>query len=115
MKGVSRKTFLEALAAEGIPCFGGYAHPLYKNPMFLNQDFYPPGCPLTCGHSANPIDYASFAARCPNSERACREMIWLEHRLFLGERADMDDIVAAISRIYDHRAELREGAEKPRI
>jgi dTDP-4-amino-4,6-dideoxygalactose transaminase len=113
--GVSRKTFLEALAAEGIPCFGGYAHPLYKNPMFLNQDFYPRGCPLTCGHYANPIDYASFEARCPSSERACREIIWLEHRLFLGERADMDDIAAAISRIYDHRAELREGAEKSRI
>jgi hypothetical protein len=42
-------------------------------------------------------------------------MIWLEHRLLLAERADMDDIVAAISRIYEHRGELREGAEKPRI
>jgi dTDP-4-amino-4,6-dideoxygalactose transaminase len=112
--GASRKNFLEALEAEGIPCFGGYAHPLYKNPLFLNQEFYPHGCPLTCGHYAKPLDYASFEARCPNSERACREMIWLEHRLLLAEREDMDDIVAAISKIREHRAELREVAEKTR-
>jgi dTDP-4-amino-4,6-dideoxygalactose transaminase len=113
--GIPRKNFLEALAAEGIPCFGGYAHPLYKNPLFLNQDFYPHGCPLTCGQYAKPIDYASFEACCPNSERACHEMVWLEHRLLLAEQRDMDDIITAISKIYEHRAELRECAEKTRI
>jgi dTDP-4-amino-4,6-dideoxygalactose transaminase len=110
--GVSRKNFLEALMAEGIPCFGGYSHPLYKNPMFLNRDFYPHGCPLTCGHYAKPIDYASFADRCQNSERACREMAWIEHRLLLARQSDMDDIVTAISKIYEHRVELSEVAQK---
>lgn len=113
--GISRKSFLEALAGEGIPCFGGYTHPLYKNPMFLNQDFYPHGCPLTCGYYGKPIGYASFEARCPNSERACREMIWLEHRLLLAEQRDMDDIATAVSKIYEHRAELAEFAGRTRI
>src|SRR5262249_48868705 len=49
-EGLPRDRFLEALAAEGIPGIGGYSHPLYRNPMFLDKDFYPRGCPLTCGH-----------------------------------------------------------------
>ncbi len=112
--GVSREIFLKALAAEGIPCFGGYTHPLYKNPMFLNKDFYARGCPLTCEHYVKPIDYAAFEAHCPNSERACREMIWLEHRLLLAEESDMGDIVTAVSNIHEHRAELRAVGEKTR-
>jgi dTDP-4-amino-4,6-dideoxygalactose transaminase len=69
--GVSRSDFLAALQAEGISCLAGYAHPLYKNPMFLQQDFYPRGCPLTCACYDHAIDYASFEALCPNAERAC--------------------------------------------
>ena len=104
--GVSRAVFLEALAMEGIPCTGGYAHPLYKNPMFLNQDFYPRGCPTSCNHYTDKIDYASFADLCPNAERACRKAVWLEHRLLLGGQDDMDDIVRAIEKIYHRREEL---------
>ena len=89
--GLSRETFLAALQAEGIPCSGGYAHPLYRNPMFLN-----------CG-----VDYAQYAAKCPHAERACAEAVWLEHRLFLGGAEDMEDIAMAISKIFAHREELR--------
>ncbi|MCL5670953.1 MAG: DegT/DnrJ/EryC1/StrS family aminotransferase, partial [Acidobacteria bacterium] len=64
--GLLRSEFLAALEGEGIPCSAGYAHPLYKNPMFLNQEFYPRGCPLTCGHYNRKIDYAPFADACPN-------------------------------------------------
>ena len=39
--GISRSDFLRALEQEGIPCSSGYAHPLYKNPMFLKQNFFP--------------------------------------------------------------------------
>jgi len=104
--GVSRPEFLAALLAEGVSCLAGYAHPLYKNPMFLRQDFYPRGCPLTCGHYDRAIDYASFEALCPNAERACREAVWLEHRQLLAEREDMDDIVHAIEKIHEHRGDF---------
>lgn len=110
--GLSRDTFLRALAAEGIPCQGGYTHPLYRNPMFLNRDFYPRGCPFTCGHYPNPIDYGQFTSRCPAAEQACREAVWLEHRLLLGERADMDDIVAAIAKIHSGRAACAAAAKE---
>jgi dTDP-4-amino-4,6-dideoxygalactose transaminase len=90
--GLSRETFLKALVAEGIPASSGYAHPLYRNPMFLDP--------------ALPEDYSRYAELCPASERACREAVWLEHRLLLGEERDMDDIVCAVERIYTHRGEL---------
>ena len=104
--GIPRKDFLRALEKEGIPCSFGYAHPLYNNPVFLNQNFYPKGCPFTCGHSERNLDYSSFADLCPNAERACREAVWLEHRHLLGEKSDMDAIVEAIGKIYECRQEL---------
>jgi len=105
--GVSRQDFIAALEAEGVSCLPGYAHPLYKNPMFLRQDFYPRGCPLTCGHYDRTIDYASFEALCPNAERACQEAVWLEHRLLLAAPEDMDDIVRAIEKIHEHRLDFK--------
>ena len=51
-------------------------------------------------------DYSRFVALCPMAERACREMVWLEHRILLGEQADMDDIVAAVARINGARQEF---------
>jgi dTDP-4-amino-4,6-dideoxygalactose transaminase len=87
---LSRQDFLAALAAEGIPASSGYAHPLYRNPLFQEPDL--------------PLDYRRFTHLCPHAERACAEAVWLEHRLLLGDRADMDDIVAAIRKIYMHRA-----------
>ncbi len=105
--GVSRSEFLSALEKEGIPCLGGYAHPLYKNRIFLDQNFYPRGCPLTCGHYDRAVDYASFEALCPNSESACREAVWLEQRQLLAETTDMDEIVKAIEKIYECREEFK--------
>ena len=105
--GISRSQFLEALNAEGVSGLSGYADPLYKNPLFLHQDFYPRGCPITCGHYGRALDYAAFEALCPNAERACREAVWLEHRQLLAEREDMDDIVHAIEKIYEHRQDFR--------
>ncbi len=104
--GVTRKDFLMALEKEGIPCSSGYAHPLYKNPVFLNQNFYANGCPITCGQSDRIIDYGAFSELCPNVERACREAVWLEHRLLLGEQSDMEQIVEAVGKIYECRHEL---------
>jgi dTDP-4-amino-4,6-dideoxygalactose transaminase len=109
--GISRDDFISALNREGIPCSGGYTHPLYKNPMFIRQDFYPHGCPFTCGHYAKAIDYAEFEALCPISEKACRDAVWIEHRVLLAERSDLEDIVRAVEKIYDNRHEFEEAAK----
>ena len=105
--GMPRAQFLRALAAEGIPCMSGYSHPLYQNPMFVNKDFYPRGCPLTCGHYNQDVDFTKYAALCPVAERACAtEAVWLEHRLLLGSRVDVDDIANAVEKIRENAAEL---------
>ena len=104
--GVPRSVFLKALAGEGVPCSSGYAHPLYKNALFLEKEFYPRGCPIECGHYTGTIDYHDFESTCPVAERACREAVWLEHRQLLGEREDMDDIIRAVEKIYECRHAL---------
>jgi len=105
--GIPREVFLTALEKEGIPCSAGYAHPLYKNPMFLKRDFCAHDAAASCGRHEGPVDYFSFAALCPNAERACKEAVWLEHRLLLGEQEDMNDIVRAISKILEYAKELK--------
>ena len=86
----------------------GYSHPLYKNPMFVNKDFYPRGCPLTCGHYDHDLDFADFSELCPVAEKACaNEAVWLEHRLLLGREEDVDDIADAVEKIRSHASELR--------
>jgi dTDP-4-amino-4,6-dideoxygalactose transaminase len=107
-QGVPRERFAAALEAEGIPAFHGYMHPVYANPMFINQNFYTQGCPVNC-HLRDfvPVDYAAFADLCPVSERASREeAVWLEHRLLLGDKKDMDDIVGAIQKVVKNINEL---------
>ncbi len=107
--GACRADFLAAMTAEGIPCSSGYAHPLYKNPMFLEGNFYPAGA---AKHAANTLDYRAFESLCPNAERACANSIWLEQRLLLGSRADMENIVDAVWKICESKSELRGCAKK---
>lgn len=96
--GMPRQDWLAAMNAEGIPCSGGYAHPLYRNPMFLEHDFWKGGFPCVPPF-ARDINYADFAALCPASEAACRESVWFTQNMFLGTRADMDDILAAMAKV----------------
>lgn len=104
--GVPRARFLEALSAEGIPCFTGYTFPLYANPMFVNKDFLSHGAPVSPIYQ--DIDFTAYKEKCPVTERACyRESIWLEHRLLLGTRQDMEDIAAGFRKVKENLAELK--------
>ncbi len=99
--GISRDEFLLALSAEGVPCSGGYAFPLYRNPLFLA------GCKEKELPWVTPLfDWQSYGALCPNAERACGEMVWMEHRLLLGSQEDMEQIVEAVMKIHLHRLEF---------
>jgi dTDP-4-amino-4,6-dideoxygalactose transaminase len=106
--GITRAAFLEALEAEGVPCSSGYAFPLYKNPLFLNHDFYPSKNGKNALGPILPIHYAAFADACPSAETACKDAVWLEQRLLLAPQQDMDDVVRAVEKIWQHRSELQE-------
>jgi len=75
--------------------------------MFLNQEFYPRGCPLTCGHYARTIDDKSFEVLCPNAERACREAVWLEHRHLLVEQVSLAGYILSGPRTVQSEPAIR--------
>jgi dTDP-4-amino-4,6-dideoxygalactose transaminase len=97
--GATRDAVLAALGAEGIPCSGGYGFSLPDQPIFRNKAFGP-----YLPETRVRLDYSNV--RCPESDRLCRQAVWLGQNLMLGTPADMDDIVAAFEKIYEHRALL---------
>jgi hypothetical protein len=100
--GVFRKNFLDALAAEGIPCCAGYVMPLYRQPLFLNRAFGPY---RGYQHIRPDLDYGRV--NCPNCEAICsKQGAWLEQRLFLGTQDDMNDIAAAFEKVHACREQL---------
>ena len=100
-KGMSRKAFLAALNAEGIPCYEGYA-PLNKMPYLANafqsknyRKMYAP----------KDLDIQSFNRRndCPLNDKLCNEeAVWFEQSMLLGDQEDMNDIVRAITKIHEN-------------
>ena len=104
--GLPRSIMLEAVNAEGVPALGGYAHPLYKNPMYLNRSFAGGSFPLGSSFHED-IDYRTFEEKCPVAERACNyEAVWLEQRLFLGSKKDMEDIAEAFRKVKENTDDL---------
>jgi dTDP-4-amino-4,6-dideoxygalactose transaminase len=97
--GAPRDRVIAALEAEGIPCSAGYGFSLPAQPLFRNNAFGPylPG-------TRDALDYTRV--RCPESDRLCREAIWIGQNVLLGSRADMDDIVAAFEKVHQHREAL---------
>lgn len=99
--GIPKARFLEALAAEGIPASPGYSLPLYRQPLFQNRAFGPRGAEVDVG-----VDYRAVAL--PNTEVACEQQaIWLTQRILLGGEEDMQDIVRAVEKVWEHRAKLQ--------
>jgi dTDP-4-amino-4,6-dideoxygalactose transaminase len=103
--GAPREAVLKALEAEGIPVCGGYALPLYRQPLFLNKAFGP-----YLPNASRTLDYGKV--RCPNCEKICSEQgAWFEQSLFLGTQADMDDIAGAFEKVYQQREALAHWAK----
>ncbi len=99
--GVSKQDFIAALRKEGIPTSPGYSIPLYQQPVFKNRSFGPHGKSVDF-----PVDYS--AVSCPETEKACFEQaVWFTQSILLGSREDMDDIVAAVSKIKQKSHEIK--------
>lgn len=86
--GTPRDKFVASLQAEGVPCHGAFYEPVYKTRLFAWRD-----APIS-------VDYSETS--CPVAERAAyHECVWLPHELFLGTRADMDDVAAAVEKVAE--------------
>ena len=97
-RGIHRDLFIKALQAEGIGlCATGYSLPIYKM-AFLDSDAFR----KATGFSASYKDVSL-----PNNEQAAyEEGAWLYHTALLGKKEDIDDIVDAMLKIYEHADEL---------
>jgi dTDP-4-amino-4,6-dideoxygalactose transaminase len=96
--GLERSTLLKALKAEGIPAVRGYV-PLYR------EGFLAEAREFTLRNRAfAERDYSGV--NCPNTEKACKEAIWLPQNVLLGSREDLDDVVRAFQKIIEHKDEL---------
>ena len=84
--GLTKNRFVEALAAEGIPCSEGYPHPLYANEVFGT--------------------YEHVRGDCPAAERMCRDTFWLSHEVMLADPNALSDVTAAIEKIAANVDEL---------
>ncbi len=101
--GARRAAVIRALEAEGIPCSAGYGYSLPRQPLFRNKAFGP-----YLNGQADRLDYSHAA--CPNSDRLCREAIWLGQELLLGGPDHVDDIVRAFEKVHEHREALNAAA-----
>ncbi len=80
----SRKRFILALNAEGIPCYEGYSYPIYKNPLFLS------------------LGYEKYSLICNNAEKITKQSLWLPQNVLLGDEQDIEEIFKAIEKIRYH-------------
>jgi dTDP-4-amino-4,6-dideoxygalactose transaminase len=99
---LSRSGFLRALAAEGIPCSGGYG-PLYKEPFLkttLQSRAY------RAVYPSERLAEALDRIHCPANDRLCEEAVWFTQTMLLGPRSDMDQIAEAVRKIHKHAAAI---------
>lgn len=110
-KGLSRKDFLSALSAEGIPCSGGY-QTLITMP-FLGNAFQTKNYKKM--YPANMLDINKYNEqnKCPVNDRLCNdEAVWLSQNMLLGSKTDMDDIYRAVEKIHRNAQEIINRSKK---
>ncbi len=106
--GISRKTFIKALKAEGIPADdglgvieGGLMHQEGVIESVISSRTY------RKLYSKERLDEYRNSLRFPEAEKLVRETVGFKHHNLLGLKSDMDDIYRAILKIYENREELR--------
>lgn len=106
--GISRKRFIEALVAEGIPAGTGYPRPLYHNPLFQDRTAYgKQGCPFTCRLYQGAVSYAK--GLCPVAENLCdTSALWTFVVRPPATTGEMDDIIHAFEKVIEAIPELKE-------
>jgi 3-amino-5-hydroxybenzoate synthase len=90
--GLSRQSFVDSLIAEDIPAFVAYLA-IHRTPVFRERAFGPRW------RSDDPLlpDYSEV--HCPVSEEIGDTVVWLHHRVLLGDEQDLAQIVESVNKI----------------
>jgi dTDP-4-amino-4,6-dideoxygalactose transaminase len=104
--GVTHDVICNALNAEGIPADDGYP-PMHQYTLFQPHLSHLPV------PSAFPERLRFEPGQFPESERAAvREAVWLDENVFRAGPQGVDDVVAALRKVYDNREALAEYVSK---
>lgn len=83
---IEAKMFVRALEAEGIPGIGRYPYPVQQNALFR--------------------DYKYRETVCDEALQVCRNAFWVSHEILLAVREDLDDFVAALTKVAEQVDQL---------
>ncbi len=97
--GLSREKFREALHAEGIPTSGGYGKQYLDG---LIEDAITSRGYKRLFSPERLNRYREELHHLPENDQLTEEAVMLFQNMLLAERRDMDDIIRAIQKIYEH-------------
>lgn len=101
--GMTTRQFTKALSKEGIPKFSRGYRPLNREPFLetmLNSRAY------QNIYSKERLKKYWENNNCPANDRACESTVCMGHRLFLGTRSDIEQIIEAIKKIQTHALDV---------
>lgn len=93
LDGLSRERFVEALAAEGVPCSTGYPMVLDDQPVFQTEKLAPR---VTTGDV-------------PHSRQAVADVVWFIQRVLLGTEQDTYRLLEVLEKVRRNRGKLKSG------
>lgn len=104
---VNRNKIVAALIAEGIPIEGGYAEPIYLEPLYQNK--------IAFGNDGYPFTYPGYKGKaeynrglCPICECMHYDELMYSNICNAGTtRQDLDDMITAFHKIFDNIGELK--------
>ena len=97
---VPREKFLKALNAEGIPCGSGYGK--QNKDGLIEEQLTSKGYKRLFPESR--LKQWREENILPGNDQLCDQAVAFTQNMLLGSKADMDDIVNAITKIYENRA-----------
>lgn len=105
--GVARKTFVDAVRAEGVPVWGGYLKPLYLEPLYQQQiAIGERGFPFVGPHYGGTVDYRK--GLCPVAEEYWEQRTITNPFLYPPlTLADAKDITDAFEKVSEGLNQLR--------
>jgi len=110
--GTDMLNFAVALASEGVYDLRylsttRWMVPQHLEPLFVNKVGYGgTKCPFECPWYEGHVEYGP--GLCPVAEKACDEVFWLASVHPLLEKADLDDIAAAVRKVVTGLIEKKE-------
>ena len=99
---IPKEKFMSAVVAEGIPITGGYGK--QNKDLLFEEAFNSRGYKRLFSEAR--LKKWRDENNLPGNDQVCDEVVSFYQSILLGSKSDMDDIVNAITKVYENRSEL---------